>query len=100
MVESLALREHARYAERTSSGRIWRQIHQTRSGSSMTQAHKGMDATGDEALLEEGEQLGIVTVEIPKNLQVRAWKAKLLKGMKIKDLVRKGLENELKRLGM
>jgi hypothetical protein len=59
-----------------------------------------MDATGDEALLEEGEQLGIVTVEIPKNLQVRAWKAKLLKGMKIKDLVRKGLENELKRLGL
>jgi hypothetical protein len=59
-----------------------------------------MDATGDEGLLENGEQLGMVTVEIPKDLQVRAWKAKLLKGVKIKDLVRKGLENELKRLGL
>jgi len=66
----------------------------------MTQAHEGMDATGDEALLGEGEQLGIVTVEIPKNLQVRAWRAKILKGAKIKDLIRKGLESELKRLSL
>lgn len=37
----------------------------------MTQAHEETDATGDEDLLEEGEQLGIVTVEIPKNMQIR-----------------------------
>lgn len=64
----------------------------------MTQAHEETDATGDEDLLEEGEQLGIVTVEIPKNMQIRAWRAKILKGAKIKDLIRKGLDSELKRL--
>jgi hypothetical protein len=57
-----------------------------------------MDATGDEALLEEGERLGIMAVEIPKNMQVRAWRAKILKGAKIKDLIREGLDSELKRL--
>ena len=66
----------------------------------MTQAHEKVDATGDEDLLEEGDQLGIVTVEIPKNLQVRAWRAKILKGAKIKDLIRKGLDSELRRLSL
>jgi hypothetical protein len=66
----------------------------------MTQAHNGMDEAGDDALLEDGEQLSIMTVEITKNLHVRAWRAKILKGENIKDLIRKGLENELKRLSL
>ncbi len=66
----------------------------------MTQAHRGMDAQGDEDSLEDGEQLGTVTVELPKNLQLRAWKAKILKGAKIKDLIRRGLDSELKRLSL
>jgi len=59
-----------------------------------------MDATGDEDLLEEGEQFDLVTVPIPKNLHVRAWRAKILKGAKIKDLIRKGLDSELRRLSL
>ena len=66
----------------------------------MTDPGDGTVSTGDDDSVDEGEQFGIVTVEIPKNLQVRAWKAKLLKGTKIKDLVRKGLDSELKRLSL
>lgn len=64
----------------------------------MSEAHEGMDVAGDETLLEDGEQVTTVTVEITKNLQVRAWRAKILKGVYIKDLIRKGLDSELKRL--
>jgi len=63
----------------------------------MTEAHDGM-STEDEDSMDEDGHVNRMSIEVPKDLQIRVWRAKILKGKKIKDLICKGLESELRRL--
>ena len=66
----------------------------------MTDAYESAMSTGNDDSVDEGEQLDLVTVPIPKALHVRAWRAKILKNQKIQDLISRGLDNELRDLGL